>query len=458
MKKITRILSAVLSVTLLTSIITVAPFSIEAAETNQDVSVAYSEEAAEAVSESSSEPVTEPLFEETTVESHFVETTIAQTVEETTAVPKAQNSSKTIEPVGASAGVSVSANGIENKINTLSQALANAEITHFTNNGEAAGSEESNCYLPNINDSLSKAGLPTGAEAVNQGASAGYSCYGFASYVFWYLYRSNFRYTPTVSTPSYGDLLEFNGAHYAIYLGESNGNYYVYDSNWDYQCTIQMHEIPKSWNDPVTIYHATNYSQVFDSEPPKTGGHVDFQRGTMMQGATPINTFVLKYTATDNISVSRVYAHVWEFGKTEDQATTYEGALSGQNVTITIPQSEMPESTYSIECYAEDATGNRASIGVKRTYFPIYKVIEDTGTYKVTADTAPIRHSPYEKINEKSTDSGQYHKGLKVSITGYYINSYGNKWYQLDNTNWIYSGNVKNVSNGLMFGMQLIRL
>ena len=257
-----------------------------------------------------------------------------------------------------------------------------------------------------------------------------------------------------LSEIKYGDVVYWSRGHWAIYLGQDDSNWYVYDSNGDwvigpdgnYTTSNQVifnNSHPKDrWGNPV-VYRANNYDSVVDSEPPKTGGHVDFQRGTMMQGATPINTFVLKYTATDNIGVSRVYAHVWEFGKTEDQAATYEGALSGQNVTITIPQSKMPESTYSIECYAEDATGNRASIGVKRTYFPIYKVIEDTGTYQVTADSAPVRHSPYEKINGKSTDCGQYHKGLKVSITGYYINSYGNKWYQLDNTNWIYSGNVK---------------
>ena len=108
MKKITRLLSAVLSTTLLVSVVTVAPFSVGAAETDQDVSVAYSEEAAEAIPESPIEQATEPPIEETTVESHIIETTVAQTVEETSAVPKTQNSPKSIESVGASAGESVS--------------------------------------------------------------------------------------------------------------------------------------------------------------------------------------------------------------------------------------------------------------------------------------------------------------------------------------------------------------
>ena len=138
MKKITRIISAVLSTALLASIVTVAPFSVGAAETNHETSIAYSEETTKAIPESPIEQVDESPVKEITVESHIAETTVAQTVEETTAIPKTQNSSKTIEPVGASAGESVSANGIENKINTLSQAFANAEITHFTNNGEAA--------------------------------------------------------------------------------------------------------------------------------------------------------------------------------------------------------------------------------------------------------------------------------------------------------------------------------
>ena len=108
MKKVTRLMSAILSAALLASVVTVAPFSVGATETDQDVSVAYSEESAEAIPELSSEQATEPPIEETTVESHIIETTVAQTVEETSAVPKTQNSPKSIESVGASAGESVS--------------------------------------------------------------------------------------------------------------------------------------------------------------------------------------------------------------------------------------------------------------------------------------------------------------------------------------------------------------
>ena len=97
MKKTRRIISIVLSALILTSVVTIAPYSVSAAETEIAVSADQTEENSYEQPEDS----TEKSAEKTSVKDNESETTIVSNDEENTTLSNNQQSKKNIELVGA---------------------------------------------------------------------------------------------------------------------------------------------------------------------------------------------------------------------------------------------------------------------------------------------------------------------------------------------------------------------
>ncbi len=164
--------------------------------------------------------------------------------------------------------VNAATGGVQQALNKI-KAVYPDQYTYFTGSGKAcydAGGDD--CYIQNI---PARGGLPSGKEVYNMGAGGGWSCNGFARYVFGYIFGKNFKSSPTVSTPSIGDVLwttSSYGDHYSIYLGQDSTNWYVFDSNWGLDCSVRYYgAINKSKHTLKYIYHASNYNEINGSTP-----------------------------------------------------------------------------------------------------------------------------------------------------------------------------------------------
>lgn len=167
----------------------------------------------------------------------------------------------TIAPISVSA-----ASGVQSKINTLVSVYGNG--SYFTASGKACySSDGSDCYLRNI---PSRGGLPSGATVASYTGN-GWSCWGFAHYAFYYIFGLKAENCKTSSKAVVGDYLCMSssyGSHYAIYIGEDNSNYYVYDSNGDAAISnkvLYTHACSKSRWSINKIYHANNYDSINDT-------------------------------------------------------------------------------------------------------------------------------------------------------------------------------------------------
>ena len=163
------------------------------------------------------------------------------------------------------------ANGVQQVLDTIKAVYPN-QYKYFTASGNACtdwGGDD--CYIKNI---PARGGLPSGLTVYNNGAGGGWSCNGFARYVFGYTFGQNFKACPTVSTPSVGDVLHttYSGIdHYSIYLAQDSNNWYVFDCNFAGDCSVRYYgAISKAKHTLKYIYHATNYNSINGSSSSTT--------------------------------------------------------------------------------------------------------------------------------------------------------------------------------------------
>ena len=166
----------------------------------------------------------------------------------------------------------------------------NNNISYFTTTGSACGTYESNhhcdkclnthvvassCFR-NLFGSVSVNNFPEVYDSDGSCYSAGWSCYGFANFAEWYIFKSSnsssvnvnkigsysFNYSNMSRYAQPGDLISFD-THYAIFISaDSSNGIYVLDSNWDWgssgQCHVYKHYIPYSHYNTATINRSTN--------------------------------------------------------------------------------------------------------------------------------------------------------------------------------------------------------
>ncbi len=155
---------------------------------------------------------------------------------------------------------------VEIKLNKLKEVYPTG--SYFTKSGNAADrSDWSDVSSLEIDSQLavipSRGGLPAGSEVGKKGTS----CYAFAMYCFYYIFGHHFYQNVTkTETAKVGDAILFwysggaEASHYAIYLGEDETNYYVYDANWNHDCAVREYgKVRKSKYAYVTVYRANGY-------------------------------------------------------------------------------------------------------------------------------------------------------------------------------------------------------
>ena len=166
----------------------------------------------------------------------------------------------------------------------------NNNISYFTTTGSACGTYESNhhcdkclnthvvasSWFRNLFGSVSVNNFPEVYDSNGSCYSAGWSCYGFANFAEWYIFKSSnsssvnvnkigsysFNYSNMSRYAQPGDLISFD-THYAIFISaDSSNGIYVLDSNWDWgssgQCHVYKHYIPYSHYNTATINRSTN--------------------------------------------------------------------------------------------------------------------------------------------------------------------------------------------------------
>ena len=166
----------------------------------------------------------------------------------------------------------------------------NNNISYFTTTSSACGTYESNhmcdkclntnvvasSWFRNIFGSVSVNNFPEVYDSNGSCYRAGYSCYGFANFAEWYIFKSSnsssvnvnkigsysFNYSNMSRYAQPGDLISFD-THYAIFISaDSSNGIYVLDSNWDWgssgQCHVYKHYIPYSHYNTATINRSTN--------------------------------------------------------------------------------------------------------------------------------------------------------------------------------------------------------
>ena len=165
-----------------------------------------------------------------------------------------------------------------------------SKISYFTTTGAACGTYESghhcdkclntnvvaSSWFRNLFGSVSVNNFPEVYDSDGSCYRAGWSCYGFANFAEWYIFKSSnsssvnvnkigsysFNYSNMSRYAQPGDLISFD-THYAIFISaDSSNGIYVLDSNWAWssygQCRVSKHYIPYSSYYTATINRSTN--------------------------------------------------------------------------------------------------------------------------------------------------------------------------------------------------------
>ena len=133
---------------------------------------------------------------------------------------------------------------------------------YFTVNGKASiNSQNENCRLSLI---PSRGGLPAGSEIGSKWE--GWSCVGFARYVFYCVFGELERNATVVTSPSLGDVIHTTGPnsdHYSVFLREDANYWYVFDANWGNNCGVRWEgKIAKGRNTLHKVFHAKCYDSL----------------------------------------------------------------------------------------------------------------------------------------------------------------------------------------------------
>ena len=170
------------------------------------------------------------------------------------------------------------------------------------------------------------------------------------------------------------------------------------------------------------------------------------------------NQFRLSFAARDNHALTEVYASVWQYGQTEENAIKEYAQYSfvpDTDVNISIPISldsfghQTNEGIYYWNIHVSDGVNcTDYTIDPSRNVsncINLFQLAPDTskaGTYKVISD-APVRDAPYQTWNGKDTKGETLKKGETVTCFGKYVNDHNHDWYQINDGRWIYGEHLK---------------
>ena len=295
-----------------------------------------------------------------------------------------------------------------------------SKISYFTTTGAACGTYESghhcdkclntnvvaSSWFRNLFGSVSVNNFPEVYDSDGSCWSAGWSCYGFANFAEWYIFKSSnsssvnvnkigsysFNYSNMSRYAQPGDLISFD-THYAIFISaDSSNGIYVLDSNWAWssygQCRVSKHYIPYSSYYTATINRSTNAPSI--SPDPTTPP--DVENGNWQYRVTgsaglnvrsgpstdyPVLTAIPKGTI---VTVTQRTSTNW--GKMTYNGTTGWGCLDycelvTSNPTPTPTPTPTPAPSGSVQDLTNPKNPNKYSTPPSGTYLNV----GDSGTY-----------------------------------------------------------------------------
>lgn len=173
--------------------------------------------------------------------------------------------------------------------------------------------------------------------------------------------------------------------------------------------------------------------------------HLDFPDETppeltaMEVIASTEDSFTLCFQAGDDQFLEQLYAHVWLYGQTEDEAVTVPVTRLGRNALIRIDSGDFGgfNGIYYVNCYAVDRKGNISVTTTAQQGIALYQPESAQGIYRVTGNNTGIHNAPYVRVNGVNTRIGCVNRNGEVTVVGSYVNENGELWYLLTDGGWI---------------------
>ncbi len=149
--------------------------------------------------------------------------------------------------------------------------------------------------------------------------------------------------------------------------------------------------------------------------------------------------FTLQFQASDNVGIEEIYARVWRYGQTEEEAVTVPVTMLDGKCWVRVDTADFENfnGRYYVNCYARDAKGNESVIGMAEEGVTLYQADPAAGVYRVKRDNTGIHNAPYVRVNNTNTRESVVNRGVDVSVSGSIINDNGELWYQLSGGGWV---------------------
>lgn len=149
--------------------------------------------------------------------------------------------------------------------------------------------------------------------------------------------------------------------------------------------------------------------------------------------------FTLNFEASDNVGIEEIYAKVWRYGETEEDAVTVPVTVVGEKAWIRVNTAEFEhyDGRYYVNCYAVDRNGNVSVIGMAEDGMSLYEPEDAAGIYRVKRNNTGVHNAPYVRVNDTNTREAAINRGVVVSVTGSIVNDDGELWYLLSSGGWV---------------------
>ncbi len=156
--------------------------------------------------------------------------------------------------------------------------------------------------------------------------------------------------------------------------------------------------------------------------------------------------FTLRCRAADNTGIAEMYAKVWPYGSSEEEAETVPVTNSNGAVVIRIDTELFDgfQGRYYVNLYAVDRKGN-VTVVTPDEHISLYQVQELEGTFRIKGRSATIHNAPSAKVNGTNTRESTLFGGQKIFVVGSYVNDNGETWYLLDDGCWIQADRTRRV-------------
>ena len=179
--------------------------------------------------------------------------------------------------------------------------------------------------------------------------------------------------------------------------------------------------------------------------------HLDFPDETApaMSRLTVVESsekgFTLRCRAADNMGIVEMYAKVWPYGSSEEEAEIVPVANSNGAVAIRISTELFGGFTgrYYVNLYAVDRKGNVSVTNPGEEGICLYQVEALQGTYRTRGRSAGVYNAPYVQVNGTYTREAAIPGGVLVEVIGSYVNEAGEGWYLLSDGGWIRQENAR---------------